>query len=272
MPPCEHILVTGASSGLGQALAVRLAAPDRHISLWGRNKDRLQETETLCRAKGASTALVSLDIRELEMSRNTLASLDAEHPVDMAILSAGISSGTKPDGTLETAEDACRTLACDLVATVNLAGTLFACMGTRRHGHVVFISSIAALYPLPDSAAYGAAKAGLAYYAKAMRARLRPLRISLVQPGYVDTPMSRRVAGPQPFRISAERAAALICDKLAAGRDDIIFPWPLALGMKLLTCLPSFLTDSFLQRFAFTIRPDEEATARQSTLRGEQDV
>jgi short-subunit dehydrogenase/folate-dependent phosphoribosylglycinamide formyltransferase PurN len=255
-----HIFISGASSGLGRALACAFAAPGRRLSLLGRNLERLDETAELCRRKGAESTLLLQDIRELEPCRKLLENLDAEQPIDLAILAAGVSSGTLPDGKPERVEDACRTLECNALATVNCAGALFNCMSKRlsagARAQVVFISSLAALRPLPDSPAYGASKMAVAYYAKAARPLYKNLRISLVYPGYVDTPMSRRVAGPQPLRVSADDAALLIRDRLEKGSDNIVFPRLLALGLNLLRLLPCPLAQFFLKRFAFTIAPD----------------
>jgi short-subunit dehydrogenase len=252
-----HIFISGAGSGLGRALACAFAAPGRRMSLLGRNVERLSETAELCHRKGAQSTLLLQDIRELETCRKLLKNLDTEQPIDLAILAAGVSSGTLPDGKPERVEDACRTLECNALATINCAGALFNCMSERQsNAQIVFISSLAALLPLPDSPAYGAAKMALAYYAKAVRPLYKNLRISLVYPGYVDTPMSRRVSGPQPLRMSAEDAALLIRDRLEKGSDNIVFPRLLAFGLNLLRLSPRPIAQFFLKRFAFTIAPD----------------
>lgn len=254
-----HILITGASSGLGRALAEAFAAPGVRLSLWARDVPRLEAVAALCREKGAETAVISQDISEFAQSRAVLADLYAESPVDLAILGAGVSSGTLPGGDPEPATAACRTMTVNATASITMAGTLFELMRARGAGHVVCISSIAALYPLPDSPAYSAAKVALAYYAKGMRPLVRPLRVSVVYPGYVDTPMSRRLSGPQPLRWSVDKAATHIRERLAAGSDGIVFPLPLALGSLILHLLPAPLADFFAKRFGFFIEPDAES-------------
>ena len=255
----RHILVTGASSGLGKALAVQYAEPGVRLSLWARDAARLEAVAALCREKGAQTALISQDVRDLEQSRAILGRIHAEFPIDLAILGAGVSSGTLPDGSPEPVEDACRVMTVNATASINMAGALFGLMRTRGSGHVACISSIAAFYPLPDSPAYSAAKVALAYYGKAMRPLVRPLRVSVVYPGYVDSPMSHRLSGPQPMRWSAGKAAAHIRGRLDAGAGSIVFPIPLAFGSLLLHVLPLPVADFFARRFGFSIRPDEES-------------
>jgi short-subunit dehydrogenase len=251
-----HILLTGASGGLGGALARVFAAPGRHISLWGRDGQRLAAVAADCRDRGAGTGEILQDIRDLEQSRRLLAGLDAERSVDLAVLAAGVSSGTLPDGSPEPVEAACRTLEVNAVATVNLAGTLLPRMAARGGGRLAFVSSLAAFYPLPDSPAYCASKAALACYARAVRPLFGNVRVSLICPGYVDTPMSRRLQGPQPMLWSAEKAAARIAQRLEAGAEEIVFPLLPALGLRLLSLLPAGPARFFTRRFAFTVRPD----------------
>lgn len=264
----KHSLVTGASGGLGGALAKRLADHGQLLSLWGRNVERLDKVRLECESRGAVTQVVSQDIREHDTCREKLREAFAARPVDMAILNAGVSSGITLDGGLEPAEDACRTVDVDCTATINMASTLLNCMRERGSGHIVFISSIAGLYPLPASPAYSAAKAGLAYYAKGLRLGLRGnanLRISIVYPGYIDSRMSRRLKGPQPFRVTADMAAERIVSSLGKGKDVIAFPPLLALGSLMLHFLPLPLASFFLKYFTFSVDPDAESPYRRNS-------
>ena len=262
VPDARHILITGAGGGIGRELCRTFARPGRTLTLWARNAERLAVVEEECRSLGARTRVISQDVRDYAACRERLRGLMAESPVDLAILNAGVSSGTLPDGSPEPVEDACRTMEINGVGAINMAGTLLESMRTQG-GHLVCISSLAALYPLPSSPAYCAAKSALAFYAKAMRGVLAgcPVRISIVYPGYVDSPMSRRLKGPQPMRWSAEKAAIHIRERLEAGSDTIVFPWLLALGTVALHMLPRPLETFFAKRFSFTIDPDPESPA-----------
>jgi short-subunit dehydrogenase len=257
------ILITGAGGGLGSALASTYAAPETHLVLWGRNAVRLEETGELCRERGASVRMLSQDIRAVSAVRELLAELDAECRVDLAFLNAGVSSGVLPHGASEPVEDACRTMEVNALGNINMAAFLVNLM-RGRGGHIVCISSLAALYPLPDSPAYCASKTALAVYARAMRAASAnaSVRIGIVYPGYVDSPMSRRLLGPQPMRVSAGTAASLIRARLEAGADDIAFPFLPALGVRCLNLLPCSIASFFTRRFGFKVRPDDESPAR----------
>ena len=257
----RHILISGASGGLGSAIAEAYAGANTRLTLWGRNEQRLTAVAERCRLLGAEARTLAGDTRDLPWARNALRVLNEASPIDLAFLNAGVSSGVLPDGGMEPVEDLCRTLEVNALGTINMGAALLELMGKRGSGQVVFISSLAALYPLPFSPAYSAAKAAVACYARAVRAALPPgrARISIIYPGYVDTPMSRRLLGPQPFRMTAEQAARRIKSGLDAGADDIVFPRLLAFGMRLLHLVPSPLADFFARRFSFTVVPDAES-------------
>ena len=257
----RHILITGASGGLGQALAMEYAQSGCQLSLWGRDAERLKAVAAACMAKGADINYVVQDIRELEKTRESLKALDAAHPVDLAVINAGISSGISPTGEMESPEDVCRLFEVNATGSVNVASTLLHRMRERNSGQVVLMSSLAAYFPLPASPAYSASKSALLSYAQAMNMAMArsKVRVSVVCPGYVDTAMSRRLKGAQPFRWSAPRAAAYIRRRLESGADNVSFPWLLTLGIRCLNFLPRFMVTFFIGRFAFTIEPDAES-------------
>jgi short-subunit dehydrogenase len=152
------------------------------------------------------------------------------------------------------------------MGTINMAATLLECMAGRGQGHIVLISSIAGLYPLSGSPTYSASKAAVSYYGQALRpvARSKGVRVSVVYPGYVQSPMSKRLIGPQPMRWSAPKAAAHIVERLNAGSDSIAFPFLLALGARTLHLLPTPVADFFVKYFSFTVEPDRESPLAKS--------
>lgn len=254
-------MITGAGGGLGSALAAAYARPYSLLCLWGRDEGRLGKARAVCQSKGARTVCVRQDIRDAEAARAALLAQDDARPLDLVFLNAGVSAGTLPGGGLEPAEDAFRIMQVNAACTIAMGGTVLERMLARRAGHLVFISSLAAFYPLPSSPSYCAAKAAVRVYARAVRFGLAGsgVRISIVCPGYVDTPMSRRLKGPQPLRWSAEKAASHIRARLDAGSDDIVFPALLALGIRALHLLPRPLAALFARGFSFSIEPDAES-------------
>ena len=257
----RSILITGASGGLGSALANEYAGPGQTLALWGRNAQRLETVQNLCRSKGATTVAIRQDMRDELATRAALLALDDAYTPDLVFLNAGVSAGALPGGGLEPLQDAARLMQVNAGSTIAMAAAIVPRMLERRAGHLVFISSLAALYPLPSSPSYCAAKAAISMYARAVRLNLANsgVRISIVYPGYVDTPMSRRLKGPQPQRWSAPKAAAHIHAGLDAGAEDIIFPALLGLGIRVLQFLPKHLAAFFARRFSFTIEPDAES-------------
>ncbi len=257
----RHVLITGAGGGLGVALASLYAAKGRTMSLWGRDTARLERAEQACLRRESSVIITSHDLRDRENMRLRLLELDERLPVDLAFLNAGVSSGILPDGRMESPEDALRVMEVNAASSIYAAAILLERMRARGGGRVILTSSLAALSPLPSSPAYCASKAALLSYGRAMNMALAGtgVRICVICPGYVDTPMSRRLAGAKPWVWSAEKTAAHIRKRLESGKDVIAFPWLLALGTRGLNLLPTPLAAFFARRFSFTVRPDAES-------------
>lgn len=250
-----HILISGAGSGIGRALCLLYAAPGIRLSLWGRNREALEEVATQCRARGADCLVLIQDMRDLEGSRALLRKMARENPVDMAFLNAGVTSGTSPDGSPEAVEAACLTLEINALGTINMAATLMEEMRVRG-GHLILVSSLAIVTSFADCAAYCASKAAVAFYARSLRNEQKSrARVSVIYPGYVESPMSASILGPQPMLISAEKAAAHIRARLEAGSDCIAFPRLLALGSLGMLLLPGPLARFIARRLSFSVRP-----------------
>lgn len=251
------VVITGASGGLGGAIARVYAAPGRVLGLVGRDEQRLKVVSQACRAAGALVETGSLDVTDAGAMADWLRAFDDRHAVDLVIANAGISSSNAPDGTVESPEVAAQTIAVNLIGVVNTVGPLIPAMRLRRRGQVAMIASLAALYPLPSTPGYNASKAGVVAYGRSLADALSKdgLRISVVCPGFVDTPMSARVNGRKPLQISAEAAAQRLVEGLARGRRTIVFPYPLAAGMQVLRLLPSRLANRLVRPFLYTVVP-----------------
>ncbi len=237
------ILITGASSGIGAALARLYARPGRQLVLWGQNSSRLEATAAQCRAAGASVEATSFDLTALDEVVARLESVDTRFPLDLAIFNAGLG------GSLEIADIAQDRQSVERMATVNftvpvIGANMLACrMAERKRGRIVLVGSIAESFPLPMAPVYVGTKAGLALFAEALALRVARygVGISLVVPGFVDTPMSQGLKEPRPFLISAEMAAAIIARRLEKGASRIVLPWQFALIQALTGLLPRFL-------------------------------
>lgn len=220
------IVITGASSGIGAALARSLAAPGRTLALLGRNTERLEAVATACRAKGATCRIASLDISDMDRIADFLAEVGQAAPIDLLIANAGILDGRAADETVERGGVARRVLETNLLATVDIIHLVLPAMQRHRRGSIVLVASLASLVPLPDAPAYSASKAGLLSYGVALRDAVAAegIRVVVACPGFVATAMADRHLGPRPGEISADDAAARILAGLRRNRAMIGFP------------------------------------------------
>ena len=249
MPQFKTILITGASGGIGAALARALAAPGVTLLLWGRDAARLAETASACAALGAVCETQAFDIRDADDQLARLAAADAQRPIDLAIFNAGL--GGMPDAALAEAPlDALATAEVNFVAPVVGANAIASAMAPRRRGRIVLVGSIAGSFPLPHAPTYAATKAGLAMFAEALSIRMAKYNvgITLVSPGFIDTPMSRGVPPPKPFLMTAEDAARIIVRGIARGKRRIVVPWQFIVIRALTRLLPRALLGAILAK------------------------
>jgi short-subunit dehydrogenase len=248
--PDTKILITGASSGLGAALARAYARPGVSLVLWGRDGARLEAVAAQCRALGAALATDTFDITDIAGMVQCLTRRDGEAPIDLAIFCAGIGGMIAPD---QLAQDA---RAAQVMAEVNFtsptvgASVLSGLMAARRQGQIVLVGSIAESFALPMSPLYAGSKAGLALFAEALANRMmvHGVAVTLVSPGYIDTPMSQQLNKPRPFLLTAERAAEILRRKIAGRPRRIVIPWQFIWLRALALALPAPLRRFFLNR------------------------
>jgi len=244
------ILITGASSGIGAALARFYARDNVALLLWGRDQARLDEVAGQCRSLGATAASQIFDLRDAAGFAAKLAAADAATPIDLAIFNAGLG-GSAPNGPPAEAPDTAQAIAeVNFVAPVVGAHVMADAMARRGAGHIVLVGSIVEFYPLPMAPTYAATKAGLRLFAESLGMRLarHGVTVTLVSPGFIDTPMSRKVIEPKPFMITADEAAVVIARGIAAGKRVIVVPWQFAVLRALSDLLPRALVRWVLSR------------------------
>ena len=221
------ILITGASGGIGAALAQAYAAPGVTLVLWGRDTARLATCAADCRAKGAQALVQALDLRDAAVMTAALAAADDAQPIDLAIFNAGIGGMPPKTDIAESPQSALATAEVNFVAPIIGANVMAERMAQRGHGHIVLMGSVAASYPLPQAPTYAATKAGLRMFARALSMRLEKHKVyvTLVEPGFIDTAMSRQVPPPKPFLISADAAVQAMLRGIAAKKRHVVVPW-----------------------------------------------
>ncbi|MEM7711300.1 MAG: SDR family NAD(P)-dependent oxidoreductase [Pseudomonadota bacterium] len=255
----RSIVLTGASSGIGRDLALRLSKDGLRLLLIARRLDALEAVAREARNRGATVVCSRLDVREIEAMKDQICSFDDERPVDLVIANAGISAGLTADRGPEAPGIAKVIHEVNVLGVLNTVEPLLPRMIGRRSGHVALMSSLAAHAPLPDMTSYSASKAAVRAYGLALRGALREkgVAVSVICPGFVESAMTARHRGFKPFQITSERAAEVIERGLLRHRGEIVFPWPLALLTWLSNRLPPALADRALQGFRAEILPDE---------------
>lgn len=238
-PRWPAVWVTGASSGIGRELAVQLAARGSAVAASARSEDELA---TLA----SGTDLISsypLDVTGSGPVADTVENIERDlGPIDLAILSAGTWSQVQPARNLDP-DTFRRAMDVNYMGTVNALAALVPRMVARGRGHIAIVASVAGYRGLPKAAAYGPTKAALINLAESIRPELeaRGVRISVINPGFVRTPMTDVNTFPMPFLMEPDQAARRIVAGLEAGKYEIAFPTRFIVLMKLLRVLPNTL-------------------------------
>ena len=234
------MVITGASSGIGAALAAHYARPGVTLGLTGRDAARLASAAAGASRAGAYVQQGVFDVRDRRALSGFLSGFDADHPIDLLIANAGILEGRQADGTPEDAEAARRVIDTNLLGAIDTVLAVTPGMTARGRGHIVLVSSIAGIAPVADAPAYSASKAGLLAYGRALRASFGKsgVRVCVVCPGYVASAMTDSHIGHQPGKITASAAARLIAHGVARDRAVIGFPRLLYLPALITPFLP----------------------------------
>jgi len=254
----RHIVITGASAGLGRSLALAYAAPGVVLGLIGRDKERLEASAQACRTKGAKVETGQIDVRDAVAMQAWLHQFDDTHSIDLLIANAGAASTLASAQDWEELERTVAIFDTNFYGALHAALPVIARMRLRKNGQIALISSLAALRGMAISPAYCASKAAIKVYGDSVRPILsrEGIRMSIVLPGFVKTAMSDVFPGDKPFLWSADRAAQYIQRKLKAGRAEIAFPSLLAFGMRLLPLLPAVMADAVLDGLSYLPREE----------------
>lgn len=251
----QNILITGASSGIGRALALRHARDGATLALLGRNAGRLEDVAAECRKLGATVEVAAMDVRDRPRMLEWIAAFDRAHPIDLLFANAGVMEGTPREGTIEASDAAYALIETNIGGVLNTVQPVLPGMMQRSRGQIAIVSSIAAFVPLADSPSYCASKAAVLSYGLSLRTLLAPhgIRISVICPGYITTPMMLREQGPKPFEMAPEKAVEIIRRGLERDRAVIAFPWLFALVTRINGLLPDRLRRRLLRDFRFTV-------------------
>ncbi|CCG40376.1 SDR family NAD(P)-dependent oxidoreductase [Magnetospirillum molischianum] len=242
------ILITGASSGLGAAMAQGYARVGVTLFLTGRDESRLAKVAQDCRERGADVSAETLDVTDSDALAAWIEACDRRRPLDLVIANAGISAGTA-DGT-EGVDQTRAIFAVNLNGVVNTVMPAVAVMRPRRRGQIAIMSSMAGFRGIGGAPAYCASKAAVRVWGEALRGALASdgLAVSVICPGFVATPMTDVNRFTMPLLMEADAAARLIRRKLATNTGRIAFPWPMAALSWIAAALPDALADRLTRR------------------------
>lgn len=229
------VWLTGASAGIGEALALQLAKRGDRVIASARGQDKLDALTE----KHPQIATAQVDITDHDAVMNVAKQIEAEHgQIDLAIFNAGTHQPV--DAKDFTAAGLRKLIEVNLMGTANCLETVMPGMIARGSGHIAVVASVAGYRGLPTAAYYGASKGGTINMVEALRFDLQRagVKLQLVNPGFVETPLTDKNEFEMPMIITAEKAADYIAKGLDGGGFEIAFPRRFALIMKLLRLSP----------------------------------
>ena len=247
-PDLPLVFITGASSGIGQALVLRYAQAGYRLALVARRSEALQAWVDAQGWDGARCRVYRADVAEtdsiVEAGRRCLAEQGVP---DVVIASAGVSIGMDT-AEREDLEVMARTFALNNTGLAATFHPFVSAMVARGTGRLVGIASVAAIRGLPGHGAYCASKAAVVAYCESLRGELRGSGVGVVTllPGYVDTPLTQENRYAMPFLLSPEAFAHRAFDTIEAGTSYRVIPWQMGVVAKLLRLLPNPVFDRLL--------------------------
>jgi len=247
----KQVLITGASSGIGEQLALDYAQQGWKVFACGRNLDKLQSLET----QNSHIRALAFDVTDKDKISQAMQKVTGE--LDLLILNAGNCEYI--DNPMEF--DAALFERVIKVNLISLGYCLEQCLPKlRQGGQLAIVSSSAAFLPFPRATAYGTAKAGASYLAKTLAIELKPhnIDVSLVSPGFVKTPLTDKNDFDMPMRVSVAYASNAIIKGLAKRKKEIHFPSRFTLILKLLAALPAPIWRAIASKMIASAQPQSQ--------------
>jgi NAD(P)-dependent dehydrogenase (short-subunit alcohol dehydrogenase family) len=241
------VFLTGASSGIGEALARFYAAPGATLGLVARREDFLHKLKA---SLPGTVEAYAVDVRDLAAVKAAAEAFIAKHGVpDVVIGNAGVSHGTLTEfeGDVDVFRQIMDT---NVNGVVNTFHPFIAPMKARGSGSLVGIASVAGFRGLPGASAYSASKAATISYCEALRVEVKRhgVRVTTICPGYIATPMTEKNPYPMPFIIPADDFARRCAREIAAGASLAVIPWQMAIVGRIFRCIPNFLYDRMMAK------------------------
>lgn len=234
--------ITGASSGIGRALALALAAEGATVAASARREEALQALAREAEPLAGRITPYPVDVTETTAVTQVVSRIEAEQGrIDCAILNAGVYGPQRSDRF--SSEGYRQVFEVNVLGVARCLEAVLKPMSERRAGEICIMGSLSAYRGLPEAAPYGASKAALQNMAESLAPGLarQGIRLRLISPGFVHTPMTEQNPFPMPLIMDVDKAAAIILRGLHKSTFEIAFPARLAWILKLARCLPYVL-------------------------------
>ncbi len=238
----KMVVITGASSGIGEALAYKYASQGCSLALTGRNKERLEGVVKLCRDKGSPQVISAVvDVTDKKAMRSWVLEVDNEHSIDLIVANAGISAGMGGLSGGDLFAQTRKIFDVNIMGVINTVEPAFEKMIERKKGQIALISSMASFSPWSGAPAYSASKAAVRFLGEGMvmSCRKNGISMSVVCPGFVKSRMTDVNDFPMPLIIDSERAAQIIVNGLERKKTLIVFPLIIYALIRIFSYFPS---------------------------------
>ncbi|HEX6279196.1 MAG TPA: SDR family NAD(P)-dependent oxidoreductase [Pyrinomonadaceae bacterium] len=244
------VLLTGASSGIGEALALALAKKGAVLGLVARRRELLDDLADRCKRAGGKARAFAVDVTDEESVARAADEMRGEFGrIDILIANAGIG-GNDEDTRSYKPQSVKKVIDINLLGAANAVHAVVPQMVERGSGHLVAISSLAGFRGLPKSAAYSASKAGMTAFFESVRLDLKPkgIDVTIIQPGFIRTPLTSGRANKMPFLMELEKAIPHFVKAIERRKKFAAFPWQLATIVRAGKFMPAWLYDRIAGR------------------------
>ncbi len=249
----KRVFLTGASSGIGEALAVALAKKGATLGLVARRKELLNDLAKRCEKAGGTARFFACDVTDEDAVAATVADFihEFEH-IDILIANAGIGGNNAETRALNPSAVK-KVIDINLLGAVNSVHAVLPAMLKRGSGHLVAISSLAGFRGLPRSAAYSASKAGMTAFFESVRLDTRHsgVDVTIIQPGFIKTPLTSGRSNKMPFIMELDDAIPHFISAIEKKKKFYAFPFPLSWFVKLGRVMPAWLYDKVAGRVRY---------------------
>lgn len=244
------VLLTGASSGIGEGLAIALAKRGSVLGLLARRESLLLELVQKCESVGGTARPLACDVTDADAIQKAADSLRAEFGhIDILIANAGVGGNNKETRNLQP-DAVKRVIDINLLGAANSVHAVLPHMLERGSGHLVAISSLAGFRGLPKSAAYSASKAGMTAFFESVRLDVqnKGVDVTIIQPGFIRTPLTEGRTNNMPFLMELDKAVPHFVNAIERKKKFSAFPWQLAMIVRAGKILPAWLYDRIAGR------------------------